>query len=153
MGWLQVTELVAAILLACLVLPLMGLFVRRRWLSSRGGVFDCGLRLNDTTPGAGWATGIARYESDTLEWYRVFAVSLRPHLVLRRDHTVAIGTRQPDAVEAVVLFSDHQIIRLESSEDGRQKVWELAMPLGSVTGLMSWLEAAPPGGHRYPGLE
>ncbi|HNV12042.1 MAG TPA: DUF2550 domain-containing protein [Propionibacteriaceae bacterium] len=153
MGWLLASELVAAILLACLILPLVGLFVRRRWLSSRGGVFDCGLRLNDTTPGAGWAIGMARYQADTLEWYRIFAVSLRPHLVLRRDHTVSLGRRTPDAVEAVVLFSDHQIIRLESSEGGRQKVWELAMPAGSVTGLMSWLEAAPPGGNRYPGLE
>lgn len=49
-----------------------------------------------------------------------------------------------------MLFSDHQIIRLESSEGGRQKVWELAMPAGSVTGLMSWLEAAPPGGTVTP---
>ncbi|MEL4357891.1 MULTISPECIES: DUF2550 domain-containing protein [unclassified Luteococcus] len=131
-----------------LLVPLLGLYVRRRWLSTRGGVFDCALKLAS----GGWATGVARYEADELQWFRIFSLSTRPKLVLERDLTASVGHRRPDESEAVVLFSDDQIIRLRSTQGREPVIWELAMNPQSVTGLMSWLEAAPPGGDRYSGL-
>ena len=50
--------------------------VRRLFLARGVTSFDCSWRPG---PGMGsWAYGLARYESDRLEWYRLFALSLRP---------------------------------------------------------------------------
>ncbi len=154
MGWLaESAAIIGFVAFACLLIPVVYLFARRRRLSNRGGVFDCALSLNTTKPGAGWAAGIGRYQGDTLEWYRTFSAALRPYLVLVRDHTEAVGRRLPDANEAEALFRDQEIVKLESTETTPPKVWELAMSPASLTGLLSWLEAAPPGGGRYPGGE
>lgn len=152
MGWLGAVEGLVALGVVLVVAPVIGLFLRRRWLSTRGGVFDCALRLRTDGSGTGWATGLARYEAEQLQWFRTFSLSLRPKLVLWRDDTTSAGTRAPAAAEAVVLFSDDQILRLRSRQPGHPRVIEMAMSSSSVTGLMSWLEAAPPGGDRYDGL-
>ncbi|MEL4506205.1 DUF2550 domain-containing protein [Luteococcus sp. H138] len=148
MGWSGAAELTGLVLVLVLLVPLLGLYARRRWLSTRGGVFDCALKLSR----GGWATGVARYETDELQWFRIFSLSTRPKLVLRRDMTTSVGRRRPEEAEAVVLFSDDQIIRLRSTQGSMPIIWELAMNPQSVTGLMSWLEAAPPGGDSYSGL-
>lgn len=149
MGWTETFELTGLVLMLAVLAPLAGLYARRRWLSSRGGVFDCALRMRNGS----WATGVARYAAEELQWFRIFSFSARPKLVLRREHTMSIGRRSPEDAEAVVLFSDDQIIRLRNRDTTDDTVWELAMNPQSVTGLMSWLEAAPPGGDRYSGLE
>jgi len=157
MTWLEIVELAIFMLLLVVVLPLAWLFARRRWLSAKGGVFDCGLRLRDQIPGGGWSLGLARYDGNILEWYRIFSFTFRPRLRLDRSTTSMVSRREPDQVEALVLFADHQVVRLRESRsgspDGDTKDWELAMTPASITGLLSWLEAAPPGGGRYPGVE
>lgn len=145
MGFLEALEVVVALVVLA-ILPLVGIFVRRRWLDAKGGVFDCDLRSDTSVPGAGWLSGVARYQGESLEWYRTFSISLRPRAVLRRDTTTVIGRRAPDDSEAVMLLNDQQVVRLESRLDGVPRTWELAMSDGSATGLMSWLESAPPGG-------
>lgn len=149
MGWLTVVEIAGALLLLAVVVPLVGLWVRRRWLSAKSGVFDCALRLRSTGSGSGWATGMARYEGDVLQWFRVFSFAWRPRIELHRDRTVALGRRAPEPAEAIVLFGDDQIVRLQVDDGVEGRVQELAMNPQSVTGLMSWLEAAPPGGETY----
>lgn len=149
MGWMATAEFGAVLLMLLFIAPILGLWARRRWLSSQGGVFDCALRLRSSGPGVGWATGLARYEGDVLQWFRIFSLSWRPHVELHRDQTVALGRRAPDPAEAIVLFGEDQIVRLQLSSDGDDRVQELAMTPQSVTGLMSWLEAAPPGGETY----
>lgn len=140
--WLLVTELIAVALIVLLLLPILWLIARRRWLSRQGGLFDCSLRLSTTTPGTGWVLGVARYSGERLEWFRAFSLSLRPRLVFRRNETWAGAQRRPDAIEAVLLYADQRIIRLETAAGGS---WEVAMVEESLTGLLSWLEAAPPG--------
>lgn len=147
MGWLEAIEWVLLAFVLVLGLPPVGLFLRRRWLSSKTSVFDCAVR--SPSPKAGFRLGLARYQDDTLEWYRVFAISLRPHLVLRQGSARGMGNRPPTTVESVVLFSDQRILRI--MQDGKQ--WELALTPASATGLMSWLESAPPGAVGYPGGE
>lgn len=39
--WVILTEIALLVVLAAIVVPVVGLFARRRWLSSRGRVFDC----------------------------------------------------------------------------------------------------------------
>jgi hypothetical protein len=145
-GWLGVAEGVA-LLVFLLVLSLVLLGVRRRWLNRLGGTFDCSLRLNVTTPGAGWTLGVGRYNEGILEWFRFFSYALRPRKVFQRAEVRVLGTRDPDPVEAVALNADNRILRVEIL-DGVDREWELAMSPESLTGLLSWLEAAPPGVRR-----
>jgi hypothetical protein len=141
---LGVSEWVLLALAVLVLLPVLFLAGRRRWLSRAGGVFDASLRLTTTTPGAGWVLGVARYSGDNLEWFRVFSPSLRPKVIFPRSITHAGSQRDPDPIEALTL-ADQRILTMEYA-DGDS--WDLAMSAASLTGLLSWLESAPPGA-RY----
>lgn len=61
-------------------LVVVGLFVfglRRRLIQRSGGTFDCSLRWDvsekSDPSGKGWSYGVARYNGDRIEWYRVFS--------------------------------------------------------------------------------
>ncbi|WP_198671542.1 DUF2550 domain-containing protein [Desertihabitans aurantiacus] len=140
MEWLPVVEIVFG-LLALAVLPLLLMGLRRRWLSRAGSMFECSMRIQTTTPGAGWALGVARYEGENLDWFRVFSLSLRPRVRIPREGTALVRRRPPEGSEAVVLYSDQQVVQV--SRRGQEQL-ELAMNSESVTGFLSWLEAAPP---------
>ncbi len=146
-GWLQIVELLGLILLLG-VTALVVLALRRRWLDRQGGTFECSLRLNVSTPGAGWALGVGRYNEGILEWFRFFSYSPRPRVVFERCTVQVRETREPDPIEAVALNSDNRVLRLEVPSGQERRDWELAMNADSLTGLLSWLEAAPPGGQQ-----
>ncbi len=142
---------VALLVLILLILALAVLAARRRWLARKGGTFECSLRLSASTPGTGWVLGVARYSGEKLEWYRFFSYRFAPRMSFSRHRFQVLTSRAPDAVEAVALYSGQQVVRLEErttaarqSQRGPES-WELAMSGDSLTGLMSWLEAAPPG--------
>lgn len=144
MEWLYAVEVLVGIIIGACLLFLIWMFVRRRWLSGRGGVFDCALRVHRRR--IHWNLGMARYEGERLLWYRIFSVDMGPYLVLDRKQTSWVGQRAPSAEEMMVLFDDHQVVTLAGvDKTGRPREFELAMTRGSVTGLMSWLEASPPG--------
>lgn len=145
MELLGIAEWTALVIAVVLLVPVVFLGVRRRWLSRQGGLFDCSLRLSTKTPGAGWALGVARYSGDNLEWFRVFSPSLRPRLIFPRSVSHAGAQRDPDAIESVALTFEQRILTMELV-DGQS--WELAMSTASLTGLLSWLESSPPGA-RY----
>lgn len=144
MEWLVALEILAGILIGAGLLFLVWLFARRRWLSSRGGVFDCALRTHGRR--MHWHLGMARYAGDSLLWYRALSLDIHPRLVLDRQQTTWVGQRPPTEEEMMVLFTDHQVAELHGVDRrGNPRVYELAMTPASVTGLMSWLEASPPG--------
>src|SRR5215213_7077283 len=150
-GWLNVVSiLVACVLLIALSLVVLAL--RQRWLNRLGGNFECSLRLRVTTPGAGWVLGVCRYgehvEQGVLEWFRFFSYSPRPRMSFSRSELRVLETRDPDPVEAVALSSDQTVVRVESPGHPGEVI-ELAMSAESLTGLLSWLEAAPPGLRRF----
>ena len=147
-GWFGVVEIVL-IVLVLLILPLIILALRRRWLSRSGGTFECSLRLRTTTPGTGWVLGVARYSGEQLEWFRVFSFSFRPRKTFRRGDVVVLENRAPDAIEAVSLYAGQRVVRMEEGTDADGQLWDAAMSSDSLTGLLSWLEAAPPGVAGY----
>lgn len=155
-GWLGAVEALGIVVV--LAVALLALLAgRQRWLGRQGGTFECSLRLRTSTPGAGWALGVGRYNRGRLEWFRFFSLSVRPRQSFPRGGVRVLETRGPDLVEAVSLSADQRIVGLavldpEPTRGGATPVVppvetrrELAMSADSVTGLMAWLEAAPPG--------
>ncbi|MEU3250827.1 DUF2550 domain-containing protein [Streptomyces sp. NPDC006997] len=128
-------------------LVVLGLFVfglRRRLIQRSGGTFDCSLRWEapeqDDT-GKGWAYGVARYNGDRVEWYRVFSYAPRPRRTLERSAIEVAGRRVPAGEEELALLSDALILTCVH----RGTRLELAMSEDALTGFLAWLEAAPPG--------
>ncbi|MEV6565411.1 DUF2550 domain-containing protein [Streptomyces kronopolitis] len=129
------------------VLVLLGLFVfglRRRLIQRSGGTFDCSLRWNvpeKESGGKGWIYGVARYNGDRIEWFRVFSYAPRPRRVLERSAIEVLERRTPQGEEELALLSDSIVLACRH----RGTRLELAMSEDALTGFLAWLEAAPPG--------
>lgn len=133
------------VVVVLLALPIVFVVLRVRWLTRMGGSFECSLLLDRSDAGAGWAFGVARYVGEDLEWFRYYAVALRPGLRVSRQEGQVIAVREPDLLEAVALYGGHRIVELQAGTEPDAPTWDLAMSAESVTGFLSWLEAAPPG--------
>ncbi|WP_432487588.1 DUF2550 domain-containing protein [Kineococcus sp. SYSU DK018] len=126
---------------ACALVALLGLVlvvVRRRRLSGRLGSFDCSMRASGSRR---WALGVARYETDRLDWYRLFSLSPRPSCSFARGALDV--TRRRDAEGHERLAVQPEAIVAECRHGGVEV--ELAMSTDAYTGFASWLESAPPG--------
>ncbi|WP_042373576.1 DUF2550 domain-containing protein [Streptacidiphilus neutrinimicus] len=143
--------LVIAVLLVCL-LGLGAFAVRRRLIQRPGGTFDCSARLDVPPPpvagepageagGKGWIFGIARYNNDSVEWFRVFSWAPRPRRVLERARIEVIERRTPEGQEELALLSGAVVLVCTHAGEPL----ELAMSEDALTGFLAWLEAAPPG--------
>lgn len=129
-----------------LVLLFLGLYlvVRRRVLARHGGTFELAVRRPDAPLGRGWSLGMGRYREDSLEWFRVFSPVPAPARSWRRDELVFESQRPRVGPEQLSLYDGHVVVicRLPVGHV------ELAMSPSSLTGLQSWLEAAPPDWRR-----
>jgi len=130
----------AGVLLLVVLLYGVALIVRRRWLARAGGTFELSVRTGTRLGGAGWVLGVGRYVDDALEWYRVFSLWPRPKRIFRRHEIELRGQRQPGEHESHALYAGHVVVVLDSVTGPV----ELALSPASLTGLQSWLEAAPP---------
>ena len=77
---------------------------------ARAAPFECSVRLQTATPGAGWVLGMARYNAEMLEWFRFFSYSSRPRKSFLRDDVRVVDDREPDAVEAVALYAGQRVV-------------------------------------------
>jgi hypothetical protein len=125
------------VLLAALVL----LFVRRWLLVRHGGTIELYLRVSNLVIGRGWAPGFARFAGEKLRWYRMFSFSPRPRRVLARRGLAVESRRSPSGSERFSLPDDWVVLRCTS----HHAPVEIAMAPSTVTGFLSWIEAAPPG--------
>jgi hypothetical protein len=91
--------------------------------------------------GKGWAYGIARYDGDQIEWFRVFSYAPRPRRFLERGVIEVLERRMPEGEEELALLSDAMILACAV----RGTRVELSMSEDALTGFLAWLEAAPPG--------
>jgi hypothetical protein len=131
--------------LALVALCLFGFGVRRRLIQRPGGTFDCSARFAPSPAGQpqgkGWLYGVARYNGDRVEWFRVFSYAPRPRRALQRDRIRVTDRRQPYGEEELALLPGAVVLRCRHDD------WavELAMSEDALTGFLAWLEAAPPG--------
>ena len=166
--WQWVADVVGAALLLVLLFGL-GIVLRRRWVSRSGGTFELSFRqpppghppvvrqppahagaaqsgtvsTQAATSARGWTLGIGRYSGDVLECFRIFSLSPRPRRRLERGTVTYLGQRTPQGMEVHAIYAGHVIIACSTP---RGPV-ELALAPDALTGLLAWLEAAPPGRH------
>lgn len=140
MSLIAALDAVAALVLLVL-LGLIVLALRRRFLTRQGGTFDLSLRLKPGSVGKGWALGIGRYAGDTIEWYRVFSYAARPRRVFDRLDLEILDRRSPTGPEVFSLLSGAVIVRCRHDDDDV----EFALSPDALTGFLSWVESAPPG--------
>ena len=127
----------ALILLAAVA----ALFIRRALVARAGGTIKLTVRLTTIVDGRGWSPGFGRFADDELRWYRMFSFAIRPRRVLNRRRLIIRGRRMPGLRERQTLPPDWEILTCDC--DGQ--LVEIAMAGKTVTGFLSWLEAAPPG--------
>jgi hypothetical protein len=132
--WFLVAVLVGIVLAAA------GIALRRVLLGRGGGTIECGLRRR---PDQSWRLGLAAYRPDELLWYRALGIRLRPDEVFDRHVLTVVSRRQAGPAEAVSLGPGTVVVECYARQ-GWPDI-ELAMSEDAVTGLLAWLEAAPPG--------
>lgn len=132
--------------LALLSAVLLAAFLLRRVVLSRGvGTFDCSLRNDDARRSGAWVIGVARYEHDRLDWFRVFGLSPRPARSLARSRLVILDQRAPEGPETYSFLPGWVVVRCAYGT----MTLELAMSEPAHNGLAAWLESAPPGQHVH----
>ena len=141
-----------AAFLILLVLAASGIAVRRFLLERGGAKVECGLRR----PGGSWRLGLASYQLDEFYWYRVFGFSMRPEQAFPRRDLAVVARRPPTEEEVTILGPDRIVVECQlgasdgpggPGEAGGPGTVDLAMAESALTGLLVWLEAAPPGSH------
>ena len=154
--------LLAAILIV-LVLAAAAIAARRYLLERGGGTVEAGLRKGSVP----WRLGLASYQSEELHWFGVFGLSMRPDEVFPRRDLALVARRLPSEAETASLGPGMIVVQCQLGEgqlgevqlgEGQlgegtpESIVELALAESALTGLLSWLEAAPPGSHLDMGL-
>ncbi len=134
-----------AAFLVILVVAAASIAARRFLLERGGGTVECGLRK-----GSGpWRLGLASYQREELCWFGIFGLSMRPDEVFPRRDLTVVSRRLPSDAEAASLGPGMIVVECKlggpAAADGRTV--ELALGEAALTGLLSWLEASPPGSH------
>jgi hypothetical protein len=157
-----------AAFLIILVLVASGIAARRFLLERGGGTVECGLR----PPGGSWRLGVASYQREELHWFRVFGISMRPEVIFPRRDLTVISRRPPTQAETASLGSGMVVVTCRlgaeaqppsaaaeaqhaaaaeaqhaAAAEAQGGAVELALTEAALTGLLAWLEAAPPGSH------
>ena len=142
-----------AAFLIILILAAGGIAARRFLLERGGGTVECGLR----SPNGSWRLGLASYRREELCWFGALGVSMRPDVVFPRRDLTVVSRRLPTDAEVASLGPGMIVVECRLGEDtesagpagtpGRSRTVELAMGEATLTGLLAWLEAAPPGSH------
>ncbi len=130
-----------ALIVVLILLPVVGLLVRRRVLARSGGTFDMSVNRHPVGVGNGWTLGLAVYRDTELEWFRTFSLSLRPRYRFTRGDVRIVGRREPEGREVYAIHAGHLIVGSENASGVKQ----FAMSANALTGLLSWLESSPPG--------
>jgi len=138
---------VAGVVLLVLAL-VAGVFLLRRFVLTRDiGTFDCSMRRESGHSAGGWMPGVARYEQDRLDWFRLFALSPRPWRSLARTRLSILEWRRPVGSESYAVMPGAVIVRCGYGAS----VLELAMSELAYNGFATWLQSAPPGQHSVFG--
>jgi len=128
------TPATITVVVALLALGVLALFLwRLRTIGGRVGSFQCALRRSSR-----WVPGIAAYTRDALVWYDVVSLSRRPRHRWDRDELLL-----EDRVVRPDLRHGGTLVEARFAHHGEPV--ELSAQAPAFEGLVSWLEASPPG--------
>jgi Protein of unknown function (DUF2550) len=133
-AWLFAALLILAVLAAA------GIAARRFLLERRGATVECGLRQR----GRSWRHGLASYQLDEFRWYGIFGLSMRPEQTFPRRDLAVVARRPPTSAEESILGPGRIVAECQL---GASATIDLALAESALTGLLAWLESAPPGSH------
>ena len=132
-----------AALLILLVLAAAGIAARRFLLERGGATVECGLRQQ----GRSWRLGVASYQLDEFRWYGIFGVSMRPEQTFPRRDLAVVARRPPTEEEVTILGPGRIVAECQLGASAGAATLDLALAESALTGLLAWLESAPPGSH------
>ncbi len=130
--------LLALAVLILSVLVLGALAIRSRWITRYGGTFECCYARDDQSR---FRRGVARYNGDRLECFRWLSLLTAPNLVVDRADVIDTSRRAPRSREAYFLGVDSPVVVRIALRSGAA---QLALDESSLTGLLSWVDSAPP---------
>jgi hypothetical protein len=133
-----VTTVLLVLLGVLVVVVAVAFLLRRRFLLSGLGAVTVWLRPVGSPR---WSVGVAWYGGDVLLWYRGVSLAVRPHERLCRAE-LRVESRRSPGRDDLALPSDVVVLAITTPEGPR----EMAMDASTVTGFLSWVESAPPGG-------
>lgn len=122
---------IGSILAVFLIAGLLWLLARFILLIRLPGAVQCSMRQ----PGQNWRTGILVLGQDALQWYRTRSLAPVPRRTITRGSFVLVSHR-PSREDP-----DTTIVEMR---DGATHL-VAAMSSGSFSGLVSWIDSAPPG--------
>ena len=137
---MRVLEIFGICVVALLAI-LFALLLRRRLLMGGGGTIRLQIRVSTLVPGRGWSTAVGQFAGGQLRIHRLFSFAFRPKRILDRGTTTVEDQRSPQGPERLTIPGHWIILRLATPLDEI----EITMAESTVTGFLSWLEAAPPG--------
>ncbi len=140
-GGLEAPLIVLAALIILFGALLGGFVLRHLFLGRRPGSFDCSLRQDLNRRSGGWMLGVARYQVDRLEWFRIFSFTPRPRRTLDRSALVVRDWYPPADSDVDSLMPESVIVRCQY----QREELEFAMTEADYNGFSTWLESAPPG--------
>lgn len=127
------------VLVLLLALAIAALGLRRQLLVRRGATIDMSCRLRPGRHGRGWVLGAARYDDNSLCWYRVFSLAPRPRRSIPRQELTILRQRRPTGPETLSLLAGSVVVECA----GRGGRVELAMSEAALPGFRAWVEATP----------
>lgn len=137
---MQAVDAAGVVVLLCAAVLLL-IVLRRRHLQSARGAVEAALRRHVRPGGGGWSLGVLRFVGDRIEWSRVLSLAPRPAVVISRSDLVVLGRRTARPAEHMAVTVGGVVLELTVA--GRSL--EVALSAPAATGLLAWLEAAPPG--------
>lgn len=133
---LLTAELVLAVVVGAVLLSLLYVWLRRRWISGGKPLMLCAV----STGRHRWRLGLARIAGDNLDWFSVVGPSLNPEHSWMR-HELDLGAPKPLADPVPGLPVDAvSVSGISANSD-----YQLAMSPAAYTALRAWLESSPPG--------
>ncbi|WP_051232521.1 DUF2550 domain-containing protein [Acidipropionibacterium thoenii] len=143
--------LVLLVVAVGMILVMGWLLIRHQLLLRRRGVFVCGLRLlgRDRSGGqraSAWMLGVAQYCGGDFKWYRPINPLLTPSLVMHRGELAMVEHHRPTPSDDIPFLLGSQVVTLSIATGGKWSRCQVVLDQQILTGMMSWLEAAPPGG-------
>ncbi|MCL6423770.1 DUF2550 domain-containing protein [Brachybacterium sp. JHP9] len=126
---------------AFVVAGALAVVLRQILVARPRGSFECSVQRPSRMHGITWQSGLMRFGSDRLRWFRAFSLRLKPEEVLRREDITDLQ-RQP-LPSALPGMDDYVLLAFER---GSRPQLRTVLSPQAASAIVAWYEAAPTGG-------